>query len=81
MLIDDHDLANKGKIRGKLPLEHIFGFCISFKKVTKNLGLHITFETVNLQDVNFTSIGVNINVIYEDYIYIFHFTYQVQKLN
>ena len=30
MLIKDHTDANKGKIKGKLPLEHIFGFCKTF---------------------------------------------------
>ena len=62
MLINNHDLANKGKIKGQLPLEHIFGFCRSFKKITKNLGFHIKFRTADLQDIIFTSIGDNINV-------------------
>ena len=62
MLISNHDLANKGKIKGQLPLEHFFGFCKSFKKITKNLGFHIKFRTADLQDIIFTSIGDNINV-------------------
>ena len=66
MLIDNHDIVgqevNKGKIKGQLPLEHIFGFCKSFKKITKNLGFHITFRTADLQDIIFTLIGDNINV-------------------
>ena len=37
MLINNHDLANKGKIKSQLPLEHIFGFCKSFKKLQKIL--------------------------------------------
>ena len=41
MLIDNHDIAgqevNKVKIKGQLPLEHIFGFCKTLKKITKNL--------------------------------------------
>ena len=49
MLINNHDLANKGKIKGQLPLENIFGFCKSFKKITKNLGFHIKFRTADLQ--------------------------------
>ena len=52
MLINNHDFVgqedNKGKIKGQLPLEHIFGFCKTFKKVTKNLGFHITFRTADL---------------------------------
>ena len=66
MLIDDHDIAgqdvNKGKIKGQLPLEHIFGFCKTFRKITKNLGFHIKFRTADLQDVIFTSIPDNITV-------------------
>ena len=56
--------VNKGKIKSQLPLEHIFGFCKTFKKVTKNLGFHITFKTANLQDIIYTSIayGTQINV-------------------
>ena len=39
ILINNYaDEVNKGKIKGQLPLEHIFGFCKSFKKITKNLG-------------------------------------------
>ena len=35
-LINNHDLAaNKSKNKGVLPLEHIFGFCNTFKKITK----------------------------------------------
>ena len=37
MLINDLDNPNKGKIKGQLALEHIFGFCKTFKKITKNL--------------------------------------------
>ena len=62
MLINNHDLANKRKIKGQLPLEQIFGFCKSFKKITKNLGFHIKFRTADLQDIIFTSIGDNYNV-------------------
>ena len=61
MLINNHDLAKKDKFKGQLPLEHIFGFCKSFKKITKNLGFHIELRTADLQDIIFTSIGDNIN--------------------
>ena len=38
-LINNHDVAvNKGKNKGHLPFEHIFGFCKTFKKITKQLG-------------------------------------------
>ena len=32
ILIDNHTEANRGVVRGQLPLEYIFGFCRSFKK-------------------------------------------------
>ena len=57
MLIDNHLDANKGKIKGYLYLEDIFGFCKTFKKVTKNLGFHIMFKTANLQDIKYTSMA------------------------
>ena len=52
-------------------LEHINGFCKSFKKIKKNLGFHITFKTANLQDIIFTSIADNINVTFNSlYLYV-----------
>ena len=40
ILINNHNIAgsevNKGKIVGQLPLEHIFGFCKTFKKIAKD---------------------------------------------
>ena len=33
MLIDDHEETDKGKIKGQLVLEHISGFCKTFKKI------------------------------------------------
>ena len=62
-LIINHTVAaNKGKLTGQLPLEHIFGFCKTFKKVTKGLGFHISFKTANLQDILFTTIATDNNV-------------------
>ena len=51
MLVDYHLDANKGKMKGYLYLEDIFGFCKTFKKVNKYLGFVITFKTANLQDI------------------------------
>ena len=49
LLIKNHgEVDNKDKIEGYLPLEHIFGFCKTFWKVTKQLGFRITFKTVDL---------------------------------
>ena len=63
ILVDGHtDPANKVKIKGHLPLEHIFGFCKTFKKITKNLGFHLTLKTEDVQNIIFTAIATGINV-------------------
>ena len=49
------------KIRLNLPLEHCFGFCKSFGKITKNLGFHLTFRAADLQDILYTTLGVAVN--------------------
>ena len=68
MLIDNHLDASKGKIKGYLLLEDIFGFCKTFRKVTKNLGFHLIFKTANLEDIIYTSMvddkDVTINSLY-----------------
>ena len=62
MLIDNHTDANKGKIKGYLYLEDIFGFCKTFKKVTIKLAFHIMCKTNDLQDIIYTSMDDDINV-------------------
>ena len=63
MLNDNHtEAANRGKIKGQLPLEHIFGFCKTFKKIGKNMGFHLTFKTNDLQSTIFTTLTNDINV-------------------
>ena len=73
LLIDSHDDDNnKGKIRANLPLERIFGFCKTFKKITKGLGFELQLKTSNeKRNIIFTSlafgendINVTINSIY-----------------
>ena len=59
ILIDNHTVrANNCKIVGQLPLEHIFGFCKTFKKITKGLGYHITLKTSDLNDIIYTTLPV-----------------------
>ena len=71
MLINNHTDANKRKIKGYLYLEDIFGFCKTFKKVTKNLGFHLQFETNDLQDIIYTSMTDDINVTINNlYLYV-----------
>ena len=62
MLINNHIDANRGKIEGYLYLKDIFGFCKTFKKVTKNLGSHLQCTTNDLQDIIYTSMTDDINV-------------------
>ena len=59
LLIDNHTDANKSKIKGYFYLEDIFGFCKTFKKVTKNLCFHIMFKTANLQDIIYKFMAVH----------------------
>ena len=71
MLINNHTDANKGKIKGYLYLEDIFGFCKTFKKVTKILGFHLQFKTNDLQDIIYTSMTDDINVTIKNlYLYV-----------
>ena len=71
MLIDNHTDANKGKIKGYLYLEDIFGFCRTFKKVTKTLGFHLTFKTNDLQNIIYSSMADDNNVtINKLYLYV-----------
>ena len=73
MLINSHtDDDNKRKIRANLPLEHIFGFCKTFKKITKGLGFELQLKTSNeKKNILFTNnafglndVNVTINSIY-----------------
>ena len=68
MLINNHTDARKSKTKGYLYLEDIFGFCKSFKKVTKNLGFNLMLKRTYLQDIVYTSmtddIKVTINNLY-----------------
>ena len=52
----------KGKIKDHLYREDLFGFCKSFKKVTKTLGFHLMLKTNDLQDIVYTSMADDINV-------------------
>ena len=62
MLIDNHTDVNKGKIKGYLYSEDIFGFCKTFKTVNKNLGFHVTFKTNDLQNIIYSSMADDISV-------------------
>ena len=73
MLIDSYtNDDNKGKMRANLPLEHIFGFCKTFKQITKGLGFELQLKTSNeKRNIIFTSLGfgendfnVTINSVY-----------------
>ena len=71
MLINNQTDANKVKIEGYLYLEDIFGFWKTFKKVTKNLGFHLSFKTNDLQDIIYTSMTDDINVTINNlYLYV-----------
>ena len=66
ILINNHTEANRGLIRGHLPLEHIFGFARSFKKITKGLGFELDLRTSNRKrDILYTTLDnddVNVTI-------------------
>ena len=60
ILINNHTEANRGLIRGHLPLEYIFGFARPFKKITKGLGFELALRTSNRQqDILYTTLDDN----------------------
>ena len=79
MLINNHTDANKGKTKGHLYLEDIFGFCKTFKKVTKNMGVHLTFKTNDLQDIIYTSMTDDINGTNNN-LYMYQIYYHLLKI-
>ena len=71
MLINSYTDTIEGKIKGYLYLEDIFGFCKTFKKVTKNLGFHIKFKTNDFQNIIYSSMVDDINVTINNlYLYV-----------
>ena len=74
LLIDSHtNEDNKGKLGANLPLEHIFGFCKTFKKITKGLRFELQITTSNgKQSFIYTTLaGNDFNVtINSNYLYI-----------
>ena len=68
LLIHSHtNDDNRGKIRANLPLEHVFGFCETFKKISKGLGFELQLKTSNeKQNILYTTLGgndVNVTII------------------
>ena len=60
MLINNHTEANSGLTRGHLPLDWIFGFATSFKKITKRLGFELDLRTSNRKrDILYTTLDDN----------------------
>ena len=51
---------NNGKVSGQLPLEHDFGFCNTFGKVTKELDFPITSKRNDLHDFVYTTLPLAI---------------------
>ena len=71
MLINNHADAKKSKIEEISHLEDIFGFCKTFKKVTKNLGFQLMFKTHDLQRFIYTSMADDIKVTINNlYLYV-----------
>ena len=60
ILNNNHTEANRGLIRGHLPLEYIFGFARSFKKISNGLGFELDLRTSNRKrDILYTTLDDN----------------------
>ena len=76
MIIDSHtNEDNKGETRANLPLEHIFGFCKNFRKITIGLGFELKPKTANEKQNIFTQPLVVMFLMWLLTVYIF--IYQV----
>ena len=53
-------LGSKVKLKDSYLLKFFFGFCKTFKKISKLLGFHLTFITADLQDIILTTPGDDI---------------------
>ena len=87
MLIDSHtNEDNKVRIRANLPLEYIFGFCKTFKKITKGLGFELQLKTLNgKRNIIYTDLGFGGNdnnvTITSVYLYIYQVSSPMQNNN
>ena len=71
MLINNHTDATKGKQKRISIFRRYLWFCKTFKKVTKNLGFHLMFETNDSQNIIYSSMADDIIVtIYNLYLYL-----------
>ena len=59
---NQEQVDDRGKVKAQLPLEHLFGFCKTFKKNTKKLSFHLNLKTADLQELIYTTLGGNINI-------------------
>ena len=66
LLMKRHNItANKGKLKdfkGQLPLQDIFCFCKTFFKTTEQMGLHLIFKAVDLQNIIEATLAYGITV-------------------
>ena len=64
--------TTKGKIGANVPLEHIFGFCKTFEKITKGLGFEIQLKTSKKkQNIIYTTIEGNDVIVTISSIYLY----------
>ena len=80
IVIKNLDLEiNKGKTKWELPLEHVFGFCKTFEKISKNLGFQLTFKTANLQDKIYKILGDDIKLAINNITFFLPYLFQMPK--
>ena len=66
--INNRTEPHGGLIRGNLPMENIFGFYNSFKKLTDRLGIELELRTLNRkQDILYKTLGdSDVNVTFNN---------------
>ena len=58
ILVKNQSHDNKGIFKGHLPLGYIYGFCKSFKKITKSSAFELDLKSSNRkQDILYTTLG------------------------
>ena len=62
LIAHNKQVAKRGKVKGQLALEQMFGYFWTFKKTTKILGFYWYLKTTGLQDIIYTTTGIDIKI-------------------
>ena len=62
MLLNNHDSDANNEKNWTTGIEHVFGLCETFKKITKGFGINLTIKTADLQGSIYTAMASDITV-------------------